>query len=277
MKFENTKVFGFENAIVGIRLPMSKDYNDALSKSDSFEDENGNYIIGPNDTKLIKTLMSADISGGHGKPNAKFLRMIHVQVAITAPLSFWKEWDTYKVATVSNSTSTMHKIQSYEITKDCFELKPNGRISNYIIVDDLESLRKKYLETKDKDVWYDLIYGLNDSWLQIRMCDLNYSTLSDMVHWRQNHKQNCWSGKDNPEMENFYNWCKKLPYFDLLISQKECESVKIDKDAILKLKEDIDNIDKKFSSNNTNLYHVVKDKFDDFKKDFEKFYNEAVK
>ena len=78
-------------------------------------------------------------------------------------------------------------------------------------------------------------------------------------------------------MENFYNWCKKLPYFDLLISQKECESVKIDKDTILKLKEDIDNIDKKFSSNNTNLYHVVKDKFDDFKKDFEKFYNEVIK
>ena len=275
MKFENTKVFGFENAIIGMRLPMSKDFEDAKSKSDSFE-ENGDFVIGPNDKKVIKTLMSADISGGHGKPNAKFLRMIHVQVAITAPLSFWKEWDTYKVATVSNSTSTMHRIQSYEITKECFELKPNGEISKYIDIDELESYRQKFIETKDKDVWYDIIYGLNDSWLQTRMCDLNYSTLSDMIHWRQNHKQNCWSGKDNPSMVNFYNWCKELPYFDFLILQKDCESVKIDKDTILTLKEDIDAISEYFNCNHTNFYHIVKDKFKNFKNDFEKIYNKVV-
>lgn len=279
MKFETTKVFGFENAIVGMRLPMSKDYNDALSKSDSFEDDNGNYVIGPTDMKVIKNLINADINRGHGKPNSKVLRMIHVQVAITAPLSFWKEWDTYKVATTANSTSTMHKIHSYEITKDCFELKPSGEISKYIDIDELEALRNKYIETKDKDTWYDIIYGLNDSWLQTRMCDLNYATLSDMIHWRQNHKQNCWSGKDNPDMENFISWAKTLPYAkDLLFDEDNSEKeLTISESDINKIKNYVKKLEQHIDCNHTNFYHILKNDLKEFINELSIIYNNSTK
>lgn len=275
MKFESTEVFGFRNAIIGMRLPMSKDYEDALSKTDSYY-EGFDFVIGPNDKKVMKSLINADIRAGKSKPNSKFLRMIHVQVAITAPLSFWKEYDTYKVSTVANSTSTMHKIQSYEITEDCFERKPNGEISKYINVEELENIRKDFNETKDKDKWYDIIYGLNDSWLQTRMCDLNYSTLQDMVHWRKNHKQNCWSGKDNPEMENFIKWAKTLPYADLLIfgeeDSEESEVLKL----VNKVKSDISGADEYLTCNHTNYYHILKDTIILIKNDFEKLFNAIV-
>lgn len=217
MKFENTKVFGIENAMIGMRLPMSKDFQDAAKKSDSKLIIDGEAQIGESDMRVVKNLEKADENGQHGEPNSKALRMIHIQVAIEAPLSFWKEWDTYKIATVSNSTSTMHKIGSYEIAEECFEPKPSGGISPLINLNALEAKRKEFNETKDKDVWYDLIYGLPDSWLQTRMVDFNYATLRNMVYWRKNHKQNCWSGKDNPEMENFIKWAKTLPYSEELI------------------------------------------------------------
>jgi hypothetical protein len=214
MKFEGTEVWGFKNAMIGMRLPMSKDYEDAKNKSDTSD------IIGPSDMKVAQNLEKAD-DNGPGEPNSKVLRMIHVQTAITAPLCFWKEWDTYKVATVSNSTSTMHKIGNYVITEECFESMPSGGISPLVNLRALEDTRKEFNKTKDKEVWYKLIYGLPDSWLQTRMVDLNYATLRSMIYWRKNHKQNCWSGKDNPEMENFIKWARTLPYAKELLFNED--------------------------------------------------------
>lgn len=212
MNFQGTRVSGVEQALIGMRLPMSRNYEDAWNKSDSF-DENGFFIgIGEDDMRIAKNLIKADEKKcGGGTPNSKFLQMIEIWVSIEAPLAFWKEMDTYRHM-VKNSTSTMHKIHSSEITYECFEPKPNGEYSSLIDIQKLEETRKIYNETKDKNVWYDLIYGLNDSWLQTRMCHFNYQTLRDIVLWRAAHKQNCWSGKDNPEMKNFISWAKELPY-----------------------------------------------------------------
>lgn len=211
MKFENTRVFGFENAIVGMRLPMCKDFSEARIKSDSFEERfNGNYCIGEKDLDLMKRLIKADKNGG-GQPNSKFLRMIHVQVAVTAPLYWWKEADTYKIATVTNSTSTMHRLTNYPITQECFELP---------IFEDtlkkLEDLRLEYVETKNKDVWKQLIVNLPESWLQTRMFDCNYATLRNIYHQRKGHKLTEW--------HVFCDWITTLPYTEeLLIKENKNE------------------------------------------------------
>ena len=213
MRFTYTKVEGFEPAILGVHLNTSKDYYDAVSKIDSGKNENG-FIFGENDMRICKNLIKADEKKSAGQPNSKFLQMIEVWVCIEAPLCFWKEADTYRHS-VKSSTSTMHRIGKYVIDETCFEPKPtNGKISSFIDIQKLEEARQKFNETHDKDTWYDLIYGLGDSWLQTRMWHFNYSTLRNMYKWRCEipHKQNCWSGKDNPEMENFKNWIEGLPY-----------------------------------------------------------------
>ena len=214
MRFTYTKVEGFEPAIIGVRLNKSKDYEDAVSKMDSvFRTPDGH--IGPEDMRICKTLIKADSAKkAAGEPNSKFLQMIEVWVCVEAPLCFWKEADTYRHA-VKSSTSTMHRIGKYVIDETCFEPKPtNGKISSFIDVKKLEEARQKFNETHDKDIWYDLIYGLGDSWLQTRMWHFNYSTLRNMYKWRCEipHKQNSWSGKDNPELENFKEWVESLPY-----------------------------------------------------------------
>lgn len=217
MKFEGTKISGFIPAIIGMRLPMSKNYEDACSKSDSYTvigtDGSEQIYIGENDMKVALNLINADDSIGVCQPNSKFLQMIEVWVSIEAPLAFWKEADTYRHS-VKNSTSTMHRIQSYPITEECIELNPltNKCSVNKKTIIYLEKLRQRYVETRDKSVWYELIYNLPDSWLQTRMFHVNYATLRNMITWRVNHKQNCWSGKDNPELENFISWAKTLPY-----------------------------------------------------------------
>ena len=223
MKFTYTKVEGFEPAILGVHLNMSKDFYDAVSKIDSGKNENG-FIFGKNDMRICKNLIKADSTKkAAGEPNSKFLQMIEVWVCVEAPLCFWKEADTYRHA-VKSSTSTMHRINKYVIDVTCFEPKPtNGKISSLIDIQKLEEARQKYNETHDKDVWYDLIYGLGDSWLQTRMWHFNYATLRDICQWRLNHKQNCWSGKDNPEMENFIAWAKTLPYASDFIFDEEKE------------------------------------------------------
>lgn len=248
MKFENTRVFGLENAITGMRLPMCKDFTEAQEKCDSVIEHNGdnnfgnNIKFGEKDLKLARGLVSSD-KNGCGQPNSKFLRMIHVQCAVTAPLTWWKEFDTYKVGTTANSTSTMHRIMNYPVTEDCFEKNPyTGQISSAIDLNKLESLRLDYSnvmkELKDycaagetdekavkilkdnaKTLWYELVYGIGDSWLQTRMVDLDYATIRNMYFWRKNHKQNCWSGKDNSELDNFCKWIETLPYAqELLVS-----------------------------------------------------------
>jgi hypothetical protein len=234
MKFEKTWVYGLEPAIIGMRLPMSKNYEDALSKCDSFNMSDEDKL-GESDKRIMHNLINADKKVGVCQPNSKFLQMIEVWVCIEAPLCFWKEFDTYRHA-VKNSTSTMHKIQSYPINDSCFERNPiSGKISKLIHIDELEEYRNKYndyseliknststdeisnLKKEQKDIWYDLIYGLGDSWLQTRMCHMNYATIQNMCTWRKNHKQNTWSGKDNTEMDNFYEWAKTLPYSELIV------------------------------------------------------------
>lgn len=212
MRFTYTKVAGFEPAIIGIRLNKSKDYEDAVSKMDSMLGAGG-IRIGSEDMRVCKNCIKADSAKkAAGEPNSKFLQMIEVWVCVEAPLCFWKEADTYRHA-VKSSTSTMHRIDKYVIDETCFEPKPtNGKISSLIDIQKLEEARQKFNETHDKDVWYDLIYGLGDSWLQTRMWHFNYSTLRNICQWRLHHKQNTWSGDDNDTMENFIKWAKTLPY-----------------------------------------------------------------
>ena len=219
MKFESTEVWGFEHAIRGMRNPL-----ESWNKSDSHYDieevmvdeevvlERGKYIIGSNDLQLAQTLIRA------GSEHRKFLRQIFVAVDITAPLYFFKELDTYKVGTVANSTSTMHKLASTPITIDCFEMGDfTPLIDNFkidlswqTIMTYLEQLRQKYNETKDKRYWKELIRLLPESWLQKRTITMNYENILNMYQQRKNHKLTEWS-------KSFCDWVKTLPYAEELI------------------------------------------------------------
>ena len=211
MKFENTSVYNIYNAILGARNPMN-----SWDKSDSvFKGYNGkieNTSIGKNDLELMQKLIKA------GSEHRKFLRQIFVSVDITAPLYFFKELDTYKVGTVANSTSTMHKLASTPITLDCFEM---GDFTPFIdnfkidlswrtVVSYLEQLRQKYNETKDKRYWKELIRLLPESWLQKRTVTMNYENILNMYRQRKNHKLTEWS-------KSFCDWVKTLPYAEELI------------------------------------------------------------
>lgn len=241
MKFEKTDVWGFEHAIRGCRNPL-----ESWKKSDSHkiileyidEDEEmmiykkgGNYFVGKNDLELMQKLIRA------GSEHRKFLRQIIVSVDITAPLYWWKEFDTYKVGTVANSTSTMHKLASTPITIDCFEMGDfedcgltdmlldceikigyDYNISKIWegLISVLEKLRKLYNETKDKRYWKELIRLLPESWLQTRTITMNYENLLNMVHQRKNHKLSEWS-------VDFISWARSLPYAQQLIFIDEVE------------------------------------------------------
>ena len=222
MKFEGTKVTGWENAIIGMRLPMSFNYEDAKSKIDSKFYSDGSFLeIGSSDLKVMKNLISADVKGGIGQPNSKFLRMIHVQVAVTAPMYWYSEADTYKVGVTRNSSSKMHKLASTPITKDCFENDDFENVKafeNHMTTSDywgkslipyLESLRVKYNGTKDKKYWKELIRMLPESWLQTSILDLDYATLKNIYRWRHNHRLAEW--------HTFCDWIKTLPLSSELI------------------------------------------------------------
>lgn len=229
MKFENTEVWGFEHALRGMRNPKN-----SLNKSDSYYDDNNNLVIGENDMKLAQTLIKS------GSEHRKFMRQIFVSVDITAPLYWWKEFDTYKVGTTANSTSTMHKLATTPITLDCFEMDDYEEYCNFhsdflgedgLSADDcesmifcqwiplLEGLRKKYLETKDKRYWKELIRWIPESWLQKRTVTMTYENLLAMCSkgQRRFHKLNEWSGQDNPNVPNFILWARTLPYAQYLI------------------------------------------------------------
>lgn len=225
MKFENTEVWGFEHALRGCRNPMN-----SWDKSDSdfsiyIENRNNiviNNNIGENDLKLAQSLIKA------GSEHRKFLRQIFVSVDITAPLFWWKEFDTYKVGTVANSTSTMHKLASTPITMKCFETDGFSIFEtdlndieksmnsfdfwNLYLIPYLEKLRVLFNETKDKRYWKELIRLLPESWLQKRTVTMNYENILNMYHQRKNHKLNEWSGKDDPTKPNFCSWVLELPY-----------------------------------------------------------------
>ena len=185
--------------------------------------------------KLAQTLIKA------GPEHRKFLRQIFVSVDITAPLYWRKEFDTYKIGTTANSTSTMHKLTSKPITLDCFETddinsdliyysipeyaggpaeNDIGMLSDFMI-EQLEFLRQKYLETKDKRYWKELVRWLPESWLQTRTWTANYEVIHTIVHQRKNHKLNEWSGQDDPSKMNFIKWARELPYAQYFIFDDE--------------------------------------------------------
>lgn len=222
IKFENTEVVGWEHAIRGMRNPLN-----SWEKSDSrfvrnFDDE-GQYefAVGQNDIDLMHRLRNA------GSDHRKYLRMITVYVDITAPLYWWKEFDTYKVGTVANSCSTMHKIHAKEFTLEDFSWKhlldgsdahedgpmycqfmPLDVLSE-VIIPILNKSRERYLETKDKKYWWQMIQLLPSSYNQKRTVMLNYEVLRNMYHARKNHKLDEWS-------EDFTEWVKSLPYSELI-------------------------------------------------------------
>ncbi|KGJ53305.1 hypothetical protein CIAN88_09640 [[Clostridium] innocuum] len=198
---ERTSVMNFENAIRGARNPMN-----SWNRMDSFYDEQGNFIMGPNDLNLAQRLARA------GSDHRKFIRQIFVSVDFTAPLYWWKEYDTYKVATVANSTSTMHKIASKPFTLDdfsheCMNTQAQEALAHTVSV--LEDLRKDYLETKDKETWYSMIQLLPSSYHQMRTCTLNYETLMNIYYARRNHKLDEW--------HTVCDWIASLPYAKELI------------------------------------------------------------
>lgn len=189
-------------------------------------------FIGPKDMKLAQQLESG------GSEHRKFLRQIQISVDITAPLYWWKEFDTYKVGTTANSTSTMHKLTSKPITLDCFEIDDYKGYELFLDEDDVdksvdwevkdiiefcEKLRQKYLETKDKRYWKELVRWLPESWLQTRTVTMNYENVFNMVNQRGNHKLNEWSGNDDEALENFIAWAKSLPYANELIFNQTAE------------------------------------------------------
>lgn len=216
---EKVDVFGFESAIRGMRNPMN-----SWEKSDSWHGckcgdygkTESNYCdkrctldctfcIGNNDLELMKKLVKA------GSDHSKFMRMINVTLDITAPLYWWKEFDTYKVGTVRNSCSTMHKIHSKEFTLDVFSVEQlDGYIMDdfYNLIDTLNHLRERYITNNDKRDWYSIIQLLPSSYNQRATVQLNYAVLRNMYHSRKNHKLDEWV--------EFCKWIETLPYSELI-------------------------------------------------------------
>ena len=204
--YNSVYVMNLENAIRGARNPMN-----SWARSDSYYDENGQYILGENDLSLAKRLRNAGTSD-----HRKYLRQVMLSVDITAPMYWWKEYDTYKVATVANSTSTMHKIHSKPFEIDDFShdhLTENGLKVLRALVDEMEKIRLEYVETKDKALWYDLIQLLPSSYNQMRTCTLNYETLINIYKSRKHHKLDEW--------RSFCEWIETLPYARELIIAEE--------------------------------------------------------
>ena len=225
IKIENVEVMGWEHAIRGMRNPKN-----SWNKSDSIYGtywvdidghkcfDNDGFTLGNNDVDLMKRLRNA------GTDHRKFMRMITVYLDITAPLYWWKEFDTYKVGTVANSCSTMHKIHAKEFTMDDFSNDhlilwdvdnnvhiPMGCLQDTINV--LNACREKYLETKDKMYWWQMIQLLPSSYNQKRTVMLNYEVLANMYKSRKAHKLDEW--------KTLCEWIKQLPYSELIIGREE--------------------------------------------------------
>ena len=237
LKIENTEVMGWEHAIRGMRNPMnsweksdSEWYSIGIPTSNpaAINDKylSQKYCLGDNDLDLMKRLRNA------GTDHRKFMRMITVYLDITAPLYWWKEFDTYKVGTVANSCSTMHKIHSKEFTVDDFSHDHLDGVSRdmflqndkdqpyffcsfedmlYIQVEALNKARNLYLETKDKKYWWQMIQLLPSSYNQKRTVMLNYEVLANSYKSRKNHKLDEW--------HTFCDWLKSLPYSELITGE----------------------------------------------------------
>ena len=184
IKVERISVMNFENAIRGARNPMN-----SWARMDSAYDEDGNYILGENDITLASKLAKA------GTDHRKFLRQIIVSMDITAPLYWWKEFDTYKVGTVANSTSTMHKIQAKEFSREdfsCDRMSEDCLAVLDSVIAYLESERVKFNETKDKQSWHNMIQLLPSSFNQMRTVTMNYEVLINIYYARRHHKLAEW-------------------------------------------------------------------------------------
>lgn len=204
LKIENVEVMGWNAAIRGMRNPKN-----SWEKSDSSVVDGHSFFVGDNDFALMRTLANA------GTDHGKFMRMIHVQCDITAPLYWWKEADQYKVGTVTDSCSTMHKIHAKEFTLDDFscehlyaplqDLRPT--------IDLLNMYRERYLETKDKNDWWQMIQLLPSSYNQLRTWDLNYAVLKNIYHARKDHKLDEW--------HYFCDWIESLQCSELITGKEK--------------------------------------------------------
>ena len=225
IKIENTEVYGFEAAIRGMRNPMN-----SWEKSDSYH-KGDEFVLGKNDLALMKSLVKA------GSDHSKFMRMITVTCDITAPLYFYKEWDTYKVGTVRNSCSTMHKIHAKEFTLYDFshehlftsdyqlyqindleeetlvELQTSALEILNVTIQALNRYRELYLETNDKRYWWQMIQLLPSSYNQRATVQLNYAVLRNMYKSRKNHKLDEW--------HTFCEWVESLPYSEIITGGNE--------------------------------------------------------
>ena len=184
LKVERVSVVNMENAIRGARNPMN-----SWAKMDSYYNEKGEFILGENDLSLARRLAVA------GSDHRKFLRQIIVSMDITAPLYWWKEFDTYKVGTVANSTSTMHKIQAKEFSREdfsCDRLTDEALAVLDGVIAYLESERCKFNETKDKACWHNMIQLLPSSFNQMRTVSMNYEVLINIYYARRHHKLAEW-------------------------------------------------------------------------------------
>lgn len=202
---ERTSVMNLENAMRGARNPMN-----SWNRMDSYYDENGQYILGEQDLSLARRLCQA------GSDHRKFIRQIFVSVDITAPLYWWKEYDTYKVGTVANSTSTMHKIHAnpFQLSDfSCDHMDEETLAEMEQLVGFLEKLRQKYLESRDKQYWYDMIQLLPSSYHQMRTCTLNYENLRNIYWARRQHKLEEW--------RTVCRWIESLPYAAEMITLSE--------------------------------------------------------
>ena len=218
IKLENTEVIGWEVAIRGMRNPMNSwDKSDSwygcrmgdYGHTDSYDCENRcrldcEFCLGTNDYALMKKLVQA------GSDHSKFMRMINVTLDVTAPMYWWKEMDTYKVGTVRNSCSTMHKVHAKEFEVDDYShdhLPENNTVLDYIVCA-LNVYRKNYLETQDKAWWWQIIQLLPSSYNQRATLQLNYAVLRNIYHSRKNHKLDEW--------HDFCHWIESLPNSELI-------------------------------------------------------------
>ena len=196
IKLERISVMNFENAVRGARNPLN-----SWDKSDSCYDADGKYVLGENDLSLVRRLCRA------GSDHRKFIRQIFVSVDITAPLYWWKEFDTYKVGTVANSTSTMHKIQAKQFTREdfsCDRLSESGLEALDRLIEYLEECRVAFCETKDRAYWHDMIQLLPSSYNQMRTVTMNYENLINIYYARRAHKLAEW--------HEFCDMILSLPY-----------------------------------------------------------------
>ena len=226
IRIENVETIGWEHAIRGMRNPKNSwDNSDSKvcagrefglcdncsekEKSDCIN--NGGFLVGKNNHKLMMALRNA------GTDHRKFMRMIAVYLDITAPLYWWKEFDTYKVGTVANSCSTMHKIHDKEFTLEDFSVERSDMLTQDVflqhIIPVLEIQRKLYLESKSEKAWNSMIQLLPSSYNQKRTVMLNYEVLANMYKSRKNHKLKEW--------RYFCTWIRDLPYSELITGEDD--------------------------------------------------------